>query len=206
MEMISKTKAFVMEILRNAEPGHDILHAFRVHANALKIAEEETCNKRVVELSALLHDIADAKFNDGNETQGSEMARAFLQSIGLPDNEIFDVIFVIDNISFRKGQPSTMTPELAIVQDADRLDAIGAIGIARAFSYGGFKCRPFYDKTIMPCTKASIDNPNTINHFYEKLLLLRDLMNTKTGRNFALQRHEFIELYLQQFWAEASTE
>ena len=183
--MISKTKAFVKEKLRVSEPGHDVLHAFRVHANALKIAEGETCNKRVVELSALLHDIADAKFNDGDETQGSEIARAFLQSIGLSENEIFDVIFVIENISFRKGKPVKMPPELAVVQDADRLDAIGAMGIARAFSYGGFKCRPFYDKNVKPCTKESIDNPNTINHFYEKLLLLKDLMNTKTGRGIA---------------------
>lgn len=201
-DLIEKTKNFVAESLNGAESGHDASHAFRVHKNACDISNEESCNVLVVELAALLHDIADAKFNNGDEEKGVVIASSFLRKENVSEKEIDSITFIIKNISYRKGVPTEMTPELAIVQDADRLDAIGAIGIARAFSYGGYKCRPFYDILVEPNTQASKDNPNSINHFYEKLLLLKDLMNTQTGRMLAEQRHQFLELYLQQFWAE----
>ena len=201
-ELIEKTKNYVEKTLAGAESGHDASHAFRVHKNACDISKEEMCNALVVELAALLHDIADAKFNNGDEEKGVEIASTFLRKENVSEQDIDSIAFIIKNISFRKGMPTEMTPELAIVQDADRLDAIGAIGIARAFSYSGYKCRPFYDTSVLPNTPESKTNPNSINHFYEKLLLLKDLMNTQKGRKLAEQRHNFLELYLQQFWAE----
>ena len=203
--IIERTKQFVSNQLRGAESGHDALHAFRVHKNACQIARGETCNHLVIELAALLHDIADAKFNNGDEEMGSIIATTFLAEAGVESCDINEIDFIIKNISFRKGKPETMTKELAIVQDADRLDAIGAIGIARAFSYGGFKNRPFYDFDVPPNTPSSLDNPNSINHFYEKLLLLKDLMNTNAAKKIAKQRHEFLEQYLQQFLSEVLT-
>ena len=203
--IITDTIQFVKEQLEGAESGHDALHALRVHKNACEIASHENANLLVVELAALLHDIADAKFNDGDEEKGSVIASHYLKQKGVSDSDIAAIDYIIRNISFRKGKVTTMTAELAIVQDADRLDAIGAIGIARAFSYGGYKCRPFYDRSVVPGSAESRDNPNTINHFYEKLLLLKDLMNTTNGRLLAEQRQAFLEEFLQQFWLEVGT-
>ncbi len=208
-EIISKTIQFVKKELQGAEGGHDWWHIERVLKNAQAIAREENVNNLIVELGTLLHDIADAKFHNGDESIGPKKARDFLQSLQL-DKEIIDhVESIIKNISFKGGnfQPSFNSIELAIVQDADRLDALGAIGIARAFNYGGFKNREIYNPGISPDLKMTKDaykksNAPTINHFYEKLLLLKNRMNTTAGKRLAEERHKFMELYLEQFFNE----
>ena len=208
-DIISKTIAFVKGQLENAEGGHDWFHIERVYKNALLIAKEEVCNLQVVQLSALLHDIADSKFHNGDETIGPKIARQFLESAKVPDVIINHVVLIIENISFKGGNfdKKFHSAELDIVQDADRLDAIGAIGIARAFNYGGFKNRALYDPEIAPNTNMTIDEYKnsqapTLNHFYEKLLLLKDKMNTSTGKKIAKERHRFMENFLAQFYAE----
>jgi len=207
--LINRTIRFVQEKLRGAEAGHDWFHIERVYKNALKINEQENGDVMVVSLAALLHDIADSKFHDGDEELGPRIAGEFLQSIGVDGVMIAHVQQIIKNLSYKSslGKIDFHSKELDIVQDADRLDAIGAIGIARAFTYGGYKNRVLYDPAIKPdlnMTKEAYKtavNP-TINHFYEKLLLLKDLMKTKTGTAMALQRHEFMQLYLDQFYSE----
>ena len=208
-DIISKTITFVKGQLKNAEGGHDWFHIERVYKNALLIAKEEVCNLQVVQLSALLHDIADSKFHNGDETIGPETARQFLESEKVTDAVINHVILIIENISFKGGNfdKKFHSAELDIVQDADRLDAIGAIGIARAFNYGGFKNRALYDPQIAPNPNMTIDEYKnsqapTLNHFYEKLLLLKDKMNTSTGKKIAKERHRFMENFLAQFYAE----
>lgn len=208
-EIIEKTVAFTRQTLENAEGGHDWWHIHRVWTNARKIAESERCNLLVVELAALLHDIADAKFHNGNEEVGPKTAGKFLKSIKVDQQIIEHVQQIIRNISFKSGfdKPKFHSKELAIVQDADRLDAMGAIGIARAFSYGGFKGREIYNPEIQPNLNMSKEEYKnsiapSINHFYEKLLLLKEKMNTVAGKRMAGQRHEFMELYLKQFYEE----
>ena len=208
-KQIQKTIAFVKQQLQNAEGGHDWFHTLRVFNNANLIAEDENVDLFVVQLGALLHDIADSKFHNGDETIGPKIAREFLTSIGVADDVIEHVVNIIENISFKGGNEvqKFTSLELQVVQDADRLDAIGAIGIARTFNYGGFKNRTLYHPDIAPnlaMSKEEYKNSEapTINHFYEKLLLLKDRMNTKTGKQIALQRHQFMELYLEQFFAE----
>lgn len=208
-DLISKTILFVKQNLENAEGGHDWFHIQRVYKNALLIAQEETCDLRIVQLGALLHDIADSKFHGGDETIGPKMAREFLESENVNQETISHVINIIENISFKGGNfdKKFSSIELDIVQDADRLDAIGAIGIARTFNYGGFKNRPLYNPAIPPnskMTKEEYKNNEapTINHFYEKLLLLKDKMNTETGKQIARQRHHYMEGFLAQFYAE----
>jgi uncharacterized protein len=209
LDLINKTILFVKGKLVNAEGGHDWFHIQRVYKNALLIAKGENCDETVVKLGALLHDIADSKFHAGDETVGPKVAREFLESEGVSETIISHVIQIIDNISFKGGKTErTFTSiELDIVQDADRLDAIGAIGIARAFNYGGFKNRAIYDPQISPNLHMSKEeyknsqNP-TINHFYEKLLLLKDKMNTETGKQIAEQRHHYMQGFLAQFYAE----
>lgn len=207
--LIQTTIQFVKQKLQNAEGGHDWFHIERVFKNSLLIAKNEKCNLLVVQLAALLHDIADSKFNDGDETIGPKVASDFLKSQNVDDKIIEEVVQIINNISFKGGnfQKTYNSIELDIVQDADRLDAIGAIGIARVFNYGGFKNRVLYDPEIFPSldmTKEDYkNNANpTLNHFYEKLLLLKDKMNTKTGKKIANERHLFMENYLSQFYAE----
>ena len=207
--LIQTTIQFVKQKLQNAEGGHDWFHIERVFKNSLLIAKNEKCNLLVVQLAALLHDIADSKFNDGDETIGPKIASDFLKSQNVDDKIIEEVVQIINNISFKGGnfQKTYNSIELDIVQDADRLDAIGAIGIARVFNYGGFKNRVLYDPEIFPSldmTKEDYkNNANpTLNHFYEKLLLLKDKMNTKTGKKIANERHLFMENYLSQFYAE----
>jgi uncharacterized protein len=207
--LINDTIAFVKKELKNAEGGHDWFHIERVFKNALLIANGEKCDNLVVQLGALLHDIADSKFHDGDETVGPKKARLFLESENVPENTIVHVVNIIENISFKGGHEAQKLTslELDIVQDADRLDAIGAIGIARTFNYGGFKNRAIYNPEIKPnlnMSKEEYKNSDapTINHFYEKLLLLKDKMNTKTGKEIAAQRHDFMELFLKQFYAE----
>lgn len=209
--IINATMAYVKETLQGAEGGHDWFHIERVYKNALLIAEDENVNELVVALSALLHDIADAKFHDGNETIGPRMAKEFLKSISIDTKFIDHVVKIIENISFKssleKKTNKFNTIELQVVQDADRLDAIGAMGIARAFNYGGFKNRVLYNPEIPPklnMTKEEYKKSKgpTINHFHEKLLLLKDRMNTKTGKRLASKRHQFMLDYLKQFEME----
>lgn len=208
-DLINKTILFVKEKLANAEGGHDWFHIQRVYKNALLIANGETCDLTIVKLGALLHDIADSKFHGGDETLGPKVAREFLESEFISDTVIEHVIQIINNISFKGGktEKTFSSIELDIVQDADRLDAIGAIGIARAFNYGGFKNRLLYDPQIAPnmhLSKEEYKNSQapTINHFYEKLLLLKDKMNTATGQQIAKERHRYMQGFLAQFYAE----
>ena len=208
--LIEKTIAFVKQELANAEGGHDWFHIERVYRNALLLAKTENVNLEVVQLAALLHDIADSKFHDGDETIGPNKARAFLLKQNVATESIEHVANIIAHLSFSKSLDANTafrSKELEVVQDADRLDAIGAIGIARAFNYGGFKNRALYNPAIEPnlnLTKAEYKKSTapTINHFYEKLLLLKDKMNTKTGRQIASERHQFTVSYLEQFYQE----
>lgn len=207
-DIIAKTETMVRETLGGAEGGHDWLHTDRVRNTALVIAQHEgNCDLLVVELAALLHDIADAKFNGGDEEQGPQIAEDFLRQEGLDENRIGIATNIIRFVSFRKKDDPDlrMSPELAAVTDADRLDAMGAIGIGRAFNYGGFKNRPMYDPEIAPemdPQKYSSSASPTINHFHEKLLLLKGLMLTSKGREMAEHRHEFMRQYLEQFYFE----
>ena len=207
--LIENTILFVKKKLENAESGHDWFHIERVYKNALLIANNENCDELVVQLGALLHDIADSKFHNGDETIGPKTARLFLEAENVANEIIEQVIFIIENISFKGGNfdRKSTSIELEIVQDADRLDAIGAIGIARTFNYGGFKNRQIYNPEILPNLKMTKDeykknDAPTINHFYEKLLLLKDKMNTATGKKIAQERHDFMEQFLEQFYDE----
>lgn len=207
--VVENTIQFVKESLENAEGGHDWFHIQRVLNNSRLIAKGEECDMLIVELGALLHDIADSKFHGGDESVGPEMAEKFLRSQEVTPEVIDHVIQIIKNVSFKGGnvEQKFSSIELDIVQDADRLDALGAIGIARTFNYGGFKGRALYDPEIAPnlnMTKEEYkaSTAPTINHFYEKLLLLKDRMNTKTGRRIAADRHAFMVEYLNQFYVE----
>jgi len=207
--LIDKTIVFVKDTLQNAEGGHDWFHTERVYKNSLLISKTEAVDTLIVSLGALLHDIADSKFYDGDETVGPNLAREFLFKQNVDSKVIEHVVKIIENISFKGGntQQKFQSKELDVVQDADRLDAIGAIGVARTFNYGGFKNRSIYNPEITPklnMTKAEYKSSNapTINHFYEKLLLLKDRMNTRSGKKLAENRHKFMELYLKQFFNE----
>lgn len=208
-KLIEKTILFVQEQLKEAEGGHDWFHIERVYKNTLLIAKDEECDSLVCQLAALLHDIADSKFHNGDETVGPRTAKLFLEKNQVPEKIITHVVKIIENISFKGGnfEKQFSSKELEIVQDADRLDAIGAIGIARCFNYGGFKNRMLYNPEILPNLNMSKEeyktsNSPTINHFYEKLLLLKDKMNTETGKKIAQKRHKTMEIFLEQFFAE----
>ena len=208
-QVIDQTQAFVQQTLKNAEGGHDWWHIHRVWTNAKRILQTEQADTLTVELAALLHDIADSKFHNGDEEIGPKTATAYLKSINVDDAVITHVGQIIRHMSFKASfdANSFYSIEMGIVQDADRLDAIGAIGIARAFTYGGFKGREIYNPEMPPnlnMTKEEYKNTTapTINHFYEKLLLLKSKMNTTTGKQLAQQRHDFMEAYLQQFYLE----
>lgn len=208
-DIINKTIEYVKQTLQTAEAGHDWFHISRVYKTAQTINKAEGANHLIVALAALLHDIADSKFHDGDEEIGPKTAATFLQSIAVDSNIIDEVVLIIKNLSFKAsfGEITYHSKELDVVQDADRLDAIGAIGIARAFTYGGFKNRVMYDPEIKPnlqMTKEQYKNTTapTINHFYEKLLLLKDLMKTDAGKKMAEERHQFMLSYLEQFYGE----
>lgn len=211
-QIIQQTILFVKETLINAEGGHDWFHIERVWKNSKLIAQHEDVDLFIVELGALLHDIADAKFYDGDETVGPKIARTFLENLAVAENIIQQIEYIINNISYKSGLDKNINSglfpkELQVVQDADRLDAIGAIGIARTFNYGGFKNRTMYDPEITPEVNQSKETYKksiapTINHFYEKLLLLKDTMNTNTAKEIAQQRHIFMEQFLTQFFQE----
>jgi uncharacterized protein len=210
-EIVEYTIQFVKETLASAEGGHDWFHIQRVFNNTLLIAKDEKVDILTVSLGALLHDIADAKFHNGDETVGPKMAKSFLKSLKVDKAVIEHVVKIIENISFKSGLVFTIadtkkfnSKELDVIQDADRIDAIGAIGIARAFNYGGFKNRQLHNPNIPPNPKMTKEEYKksagpTINHFYEKLLLLKDRMNTKTGKKLAEKRHQFMLDYLSQF-------
>ena len=210
---ITLTINFVKEKLEGAEAGHDWFHIERVWKLSKKIAEKEGGNLEVIELSALLHDIADPKFHNGDETLALKISKDFLEEIHVEGELIEQVLFVIKNISFKNRAEAPENPplELQIVQDADRLDAIGAIGIARTFNFGGFKNNLMYHPEIKPNLGMNKEeykksNGTTINHFYEKLLLLKDLMNTKTAKKIASERHDFMLQFLDEFYKEWNVE
>lgn len=207
--LIQNTVDFVKEKLEGAEAGHDWFHIERVWKLSKKIAENEICNLELVELSALLHDIADAKFHNGDETLALKISKDFIEKQGVSLELIDQVLFIIKNISFKnRGEgPEVLPIELQIVQDADRLDAMGAIGIARTFNFGGFKNNLMYDPEILPNLHQSKEQykrskGTTINHFYEKLLLLKEVMNTETAKKIASERHDFLLKFLHEFYRE----
>ena len=210
---LTLTINFVKEKLEGAEAGHDWFHIERVWKLSKKIAEKEGGNLEVIELSALLHDIADPKFHNGDETLALKISKDFLEEIHVEGELIEQVLFVIKNISFKNRAEAPENPplELQIVQDADRLDAIGAIGIARTFNFGGFKNNLMYHPEIKPNLGMNKEeykksNGTTINHFYEKLLLLKDLMNTETAKKIASERHNFMLQFLDEFYKEWNVE
>lgn len=208
-EVIQQSEAFVKETLVKAESGHDWWHMYRVVQLAKHIAKTEDVDMFVVELGALLHDIADSKFHNGDETIGPRKAREFLEPLHIDEDIITHVENIIANVSFKGGKEIQhfKSPELDVIQDADRLDALGAIGIARAFNYGGHINRPLHDPAInadLNMTKEEYKKggTSTINHFYEKLLLLKDRMNTETGKTMAEHRHQYMEQFLEEFYGE----
>jgi uncharacterized protein len=207
--VIQKTMDFVKEVLAEVEGGHDWWHLYRVWKISKHIAKSEDVDMFIVELGALLHDIADSKFHNGDEKIGPRKAREILSSLNVEESIITHIENIIANISFKGGKHTQKfkSPELDVIQDADRLDAMGAIGIARTFNYGGYKNREIYNPEIKPnlnMTKEEYKNSNapTLNHFYEKLLLLKDRMNTKTGKSMAEHRHKFMEQFLDEFYKE----
>lgn len=208
-EIINKTADFVKHSLNEAEGGHDWWHAYRVWKMTIHIAKEESADLFVVQLAALLHDIADSKFHNGNEELGPKIAKDFLRKQGVDKTIIKEVVSIIEHMSFHKSfeSKSYESLEMDVVSDADKLDAIGAIGIARTFNYGGHKGFSIYDPNIKSQQYKSKEDYKksdapTINHFYEKLFLLKDMMKTKTGKRLAAERHTFMEKYLDQFYNE----
>ena len=207
--IIFDTINFVKKALSDAEGGHDWWHIYRVWKTAKHLAQNEEVDLFVVELGALLHDIADSKFHDGDEEIGPRKAREFLQTLQVEESVIIHIENIITHISFKGGKlpQQFKSTELDVIQDADRLDALGAVGIARTFNYGGHKGRSIYNPDISPnlnLSKEEYKNSDapTLNHFYEKLLLLKDLMNTLTGKKMAEERHAFMVAFLDQFYKE----
>lgn len=213
-QIVERTANYVKDTLAGDSSGHDWFHALSVWKNAVRIGRAENANMLVVELGALLHDIADYKYHDGDTTVGPKVARDWLTALNVEEPVIHDVCEIIETISFKGASVkaiSMRTLEGKVVQDADRLEAIGAIGIARAFAYGGAKGRLMYDPAVQPELHDSFEkykssNGHTINHFYEKLLLLKEKFNTKSGRAIAEGRHQFMELFLKQFFNEWNAE
>lgn len=208
-DVINKTLDFVKETLYGEGSGHDYWHVYRVWNNAKSLAKSEDCNHYIVELGALLHDIADHKFHGGDLTVGPRVAKEFLEKLAVTDEDINAVCEIIATISFKgaKVESRMSTIEGMIVQDADRLDALGAIGIARTFAYGGHKGHEMYNPEITPQLHHSFEDyksskGTTVNHFYEKLLLLKDLMNTESAKVVAEKRHKYMEDFLNQFYTE----
>ena len=207
--IIDKTCKFVEDKLSGDGSGHDWWHIFRVWTLAKKIAVEEKAQIEIVELGALLHDIADWKFHDGDDSIGPAIAREFLNNQNVEPNVSDSVVEIISTVSYKGAGVATpmKTLEGKIVQDADRLDAIGALGIARTFAYGGYKNRLIYHPDEKPVLHESYEDykkneGHTINHFYEKLLLLKERMNTNTGKRIAEGRHKFMQSFLDQFYKE----
>lgn len=208
-DIIQAALAYVKDVFRDDCSGHDFYHTYRVYQMASKIAAEEKAELFEVELSAILHDVDDQKLSPDTHEEKSR-AVLFMKKFGLPDEMIVRVCRNIDEVSFAgKDSVKPGCLEGQIVQDADRLDALGAIGIARAFAYGGHAGRPIFDPEIPPLQNMSredyVNRPSTsINHFYEKLFLLRDMMNTPSARAIAEERHAFMEAFVDEFVAETS--
>ena len=213
-EIIEKTEKFVQDFFEQEATGHDWWHTHRVRKLALRIAREERANTFIVEMAALLHDIGDYKFSGGDEKKGQERVARYLNSLPLDSSLIQKILDITTNISFmktlsRNGNSAIgeKSPEFKAVSDADKLDAMGAIGIARVFTYGGYYHRPIYDPAIPPNPDISreeykiTENPS-LNHFYEKLFKLKDMMYTTYGKRLARGRHKFIEEYLKRFYQE----
>jgi uncharacterized protein len=208
-EVLARTEAFVRGRLEGDGSGHDWWHVDRVRRTALRLARDEGADPYVVELAALLHDVADHKFHGGDETAGPRAAREWLGGLGVDAAVTEHVAGIIAALSYKgAGVPTPMaTPEGAVVQDADRLDAMGAIGIARAFAYGGSRGRAMYEPDAPPEMHDSFEayktsQGHTLNHFHEKLLLLRDRMNTRAARAVAEERHRYMEEFVARFLAE----
>ncbi len=208
-ELIQRTEEFVKKVLEGEGSGHDWWHIYRVWRNAILIAEHERVDLFVVQLAALLHDLDDFKFHPERESLEPSIARQWLIQLEVEEEITNHVCEIIRDLSFKgSGVPTPMrTREGMVVQDADRLDALGAVGIARTFSYGGSKGRPIHDPDERPVEHTSFEQyrkhqGTTINHFYEKLFLLKDLMNTETSRRLAEKRHRFMELFLETFYKE----
>jgi len=208
-QIIEKTRVFVKNRLLGEGSGHDWWHVYRVWKSAVHIGEMEKADMFVVQLAALLHDIADWKFHNGDETVGPKVAGEWLEKLQVDEDIISHVCGIIKNVSFKgegvKSAPKTQ--EGKVVQDADRLDAMGAIGITRAFAYGGHKGREIHNPEIKPEKFENFEQYKnstgpTINHFYEKLLLLKELMNTGTARRIAEGRHRYMEDFLDRFLME----
>lgn len=207
--IIQQTKEYVKKTLEGEATGHDWWHIYRVWKNAVHIGKQEDADLFVVQLAALLHDIADWKFHSGDLSAGPKLARQWLKKMEVKEETISHVCGIIKNISFKGARVKSRmrTKEGMVVQDADRLDALGAIGIGRAFAYGGSEGREIYNPNIKPKMHKSFEEykdskGTTINHFYEKLLLLKDLMNTETGKRIAEERHKFMEQFLNRFFKE----
>ena len=206
--IIENTKKFVYDKLYGEGSGHDWFHIERVYNTSKFLASKENADSFIVEMTALLHDIDDWKFSEGIETNTSR-TETFLRSQNLDDASINHILTIIRTMSFKGGvvDSTQNTIEGMVVQDADRLDAIGAIGVARTFAYGGHKNRPMYDPNIKPMEFSSLDEVknaenHTINHFYEKLLKLKDLMNTEAARKLAEERRDFMLRFLDEFYKE----
>lgn len=210
MTIVEKTAAYIQKKFAEEPTGHDWWHMYRVWQLAKHIAKEEKdVNLTVVELGALLHDIADFKLHGGDTEIGPREARKWLESQKVNEAIITQVEYIVREISFKGAhvEQALITKESQIVHDADKLDAIGAIGIARAFAFGGAHGRIIYDPSVLPTLHKTFDEyknakPPTINHFYEKLLLLHERMYTKTGKAIAKARHKYIEDFLKEFYAE----
>lgn len=207
--IIAATQHYVRSVLAKDSTGHDWWHVYRVWRTAKYIATKEDANLLIVELAALLHDIADWKFHDGDMTIGPQLAKQWLTKLSISESICAEVCTIIQNTSFKgaKVQSTELTIEGKIVQDADRLDALGAIGIGRTFAYGGYKGRAMYDPAIQPTLHESFaayqnNQGTTLNHFHEKLFLLKNSMNTQTGKQLACERHLFMEQFVQKFLQE----
>lgn len=208
-QIINKTAKYIEARLSGEGSGHDWWHVYRVWKSSINISEQENVDLFVVELAALLHDIADWKFHNGNDDVGPRMSREWLEKLSVDENVISHVCQIIKDISFKGSgvKNKIKTIEGMVVQDADRLDAIGAIGIGRTFAYGGHKGREMYNPKIKPVRHKTSEHYKsnqspTINHFYEKLLLLKDLMNTKTAKRMAKKRHKIMKKFLDSFLQE----
>lgn len=210
MTLLEETIRFAKEKLEQFDAGHDWTHTSRVLSLARRIRELEGAgDKEVIEFAAVLHDIADTKFHQGSEEDGGNMASDFLVEKGFEPRRAEEVRYIINHLSFKKHfeKERAKSVEFQIVQDADRLDAMGAIGIARAFNYGGYKNRKMYDPEIPPENYESAEaykssDAPTLNHFYEKLFKLRDLMNTASGKKLARERHDYMVLFVDRFLKE----
>lgn len=208
-QIINKTAKYIEKKLKGEGSGHDWWHIYRVWMLAKEVGKKEKGDLFLIELASLLHDIADWKFTGGDDSIGPKLASEWLNKLKVDNSIVEEVANIIKDMSFKGVEVKTPMKSLEgrVVQDADRLDAIGAIGIARTFAYGGHTGREIYNPDIKPKMHKSFkayknNNSPTVNHFYEKLLLLKDLMNTETAKKFAISRHRFMEVYLKEFYSE----